>query len=129
MTPEERNDINCVQVIWEEATRCLGLDYRLRVSDAMATRWLACHGMEIIEFTLLDAVKNWKRKRERDGADFDDLDYLRNYCQAAMRNNREAGKFQVTRASRVACASSGVALAGAASVEGDCRSRVGKVHQ
>jgi hypothetical protein len=62
-----------------------------------------------------DAVKNWKRKRERGGADLDDQDCLRNYCQAAMRNNREAGKFQIMRVSRVASASP--TLSSAVSVE------------
>lgn len=97
MTIAEKHDILHIQILWEESIRCLDLGYRVEVSPEMATRWVSCYGMEVIEYTLPITVASWKRKWQRDGADFEEFEYLRNYCQACMRDNRDAGRFKISK--------------------------------
>ena len=97
MTLASKQDILHIQILWWSAIKVFNLDYRVEVSEEMASRWLSCYGMEIVEYTLPIAVKNWRKKREKEGLDLEDLDYLRNYVQACMRDNRDAGKFKIAK--------------------------------
>lgn len=97
MTLAPKEDILHIQLMWWNAIRGFNLSYRVEVSEEMASRWINCYGMEIIEYTLPIAAKNWQKKREKEGEDLEDFDYLRNYVQACMLDNRDAGKFNLKK--------------------------------